>query len=304
MSKIKYSLILLVCTLLVVKLLSLKPSGAYQVSFLDVGQGDAIYLESPEGVQLLIDGGPDDSILDQLRQVMPIGDSSIDYLILSHADADHIRGLIEVIDQYRINTVIMPEFPKSSGLYKQWIQVLAEQSIPVKYIVKEEKINIDSHLQLHFLHPSPSTMYSGISANDASLVFIASISEMDFFFTGDIESKTERDIVKTYTQLDIDIEVLKSPHHGSKTSSSEELLDWSKPELVVVQSGRDNKYSHPHNRVIHRYQSRDMNILRTDQLGVIHLFFNSQQIWQGFPRIKGFPQLFGFQFQSMYTISR
>mgnify|MGYP003983634921 CR=1 FL=1 len=300
-NKFKIIMILLLCMVVVsgFKVLSAHNNNLYKVSFLNVGQGDAIFMQTPNKYQILIDGGPDDSVLEELRLVMPLGDKSIDLLLLSHADADHLTGLVEVIQDYDIGGVIMPEFPKQSQLYKAWIEVLTEYQIPVTMIKNEQLIKIDSRLEFHFLHPSLETLYPKISVNNASLVFIATIGAVDFLFTGDIEEEVEEKLVEAYHPFEI--ELLKAPHHGSKSSSSQDFLYWVEPEVVVIQSGAENKFGHPHNRVLHRYEQLSSQVFRNDLSGVLHFSFDETSINQLRYRSNSFPQLFGFELKTVYT---
>lgn len=269
------------------------------VHFLDIGQGDAIFLDY-QGFQILVDGGPDNRIIEQLRQTMPIGDNTIDWVILSHPDADHLGGLLDVINSYQVDKVIMPKISKDTSLYEAWESILVKKEISIFYIEQQEEITLTEDYHIRFLHPTPNTIEKHFAPNNYSLVTHILFGEIDLLLTGDIEAEVEELLVKEYKELDI--ELLKSPHHGSKSSSTPEFLEMLSPELVVIQSGKDNKFGHPHNRVLFRYEQIGAQVFRNDQEGDLRFAFFSNKIDRLTPRIGIFPQLFGFASETMYNV--
>jgi len=238
--------------------------------FLDVGQGDSILITSPSGYQLLIDGGPNQNVLTQLRSVMKAGDTSIDMVMLTHPDADHIFGLVDVLRDYRISTILMPAVTKDTGVYRAFVQAVEAEQAEVIIADQQRVMELPDGVRLQLLHPSPETYHQGEPANDASIVARLEYGQRSFLFTGDIEQGIEQRLVALYPNL-LDVDVLKVPHHGSKTSSTLAFLEATTPDIAVIQVGRDNKYHHPAPLVLERYEKKQIRVFRTDLLGLVRL---------------------------------
>lgn len=246
------------------------------IYFFDVGQGDAIFIESYDGTQILIDGGPPNQILPKLGEVLPYFDHSLDAIVLTHPHTDHVSGLIEVLARYEVKTVI-----ESGASYH------TSEAVEFKKAVSEEgarRIIVDSQVEfsfydgakLKFLLPDKS-YESAILKNvhDSALV-----SELDYkgkriLFMSDAEKNIEEKLARDGRVGDVD--VLKVGHHGSKTSSQEIFLKTAKPEYAIISLGR-NRYGHPHPDVLNRLASVGAKILRTDTEGTIILEIRNDQL--------------------------
>lgn len=245
--------------------------GLLHVYFLDVGQGDAIFIQAGEN-QILIDGGPDANVIQELAEVMPLGDRSIDMLVLTHPDADHVNGLIEVLERYDVEYVLENFLERHDApAYAKWNELKNEAQ--VFQAVAGQIINIGEGIFLEILYPmDESTRQS--KTNNNSIVAKLVYGENELLLTGDIEAKVERELVAR--GIDIDVDFLKVPHHGSKTSTTAKFLDAVTPEAVFIQVGTDNRYGHPHPSVLERLDERGIKYYRTDIDGTIELILDGQ----------------------------
>jgi len=244
--------------------------GLLRVYFLNVGQGDAIFIQAPSGNQVLIDGGPDTKVIQELAEVMPFGDRTIDMLILTHPDADHINGLIEVLERYDVAMVLenFLERHDSAG-YNKWNELKAEAEVVPA--AAGQVVNIDEGLYLVILYPVAGAGRQS-KTNNNSIVAKLVYGENELLLTGDIEAKVERELVAR--GVDVDADLLKVAHHGSKTSTTKEFLDAVTPEAAFIQLGADNRYGHPHPTVMQRLEERGIKYYRTDTDGRTTLFLN------------------------------
>lgn len=236
------------------------------VAFLDVGQGDATYIRTTSGADVFIDGGPDRTILERASKMMQPFDHTIETLILTHPDADHLTGLVELVKRYAVKQIITTALPATKPLHLELLQLIEQKHIQHVMVSAGDKLQLDPAMYCLVLYPSLTIPISLLETNDTSLVLNCHLGEngMTILFTGDISSKVE-------SQLPLsDIDILKVPHHGSKTSSSQIFLDVITPELCVIELGKDNQYGHPHQEVIDRLQQY-CQIRRTDQEGTIRI---------------------------------
>lgn len=231
------------------------------VTFFDVGQGDAIFIEVPNGNQIMIDGGPGDVILGKLGRIMPFWDRSIDVLILTHPHADHLDGLLEVLKRYNVGIVLTSGAEHSIPEYQEWADLLKVKTIKVVIARSGQRVDMGSGVILNVL--SPFEDFSGKSPknpHDATLVSRLSHGENSILLMGDAEKSLEYRLLFEYLKSNI----LKVGHHGSKTSTSEEFLLAVSPEFAVIQVGRKNRYGHPTQEVLDRLASVGAKILRND----------------------------------------
>lgn len=237
------------------------------VAFLDVGQGDAIFIEAPNGNQMLIDGGGNASVLRALSGVLLFYDRSIDIVMATHPDKDHIGGLPEVFKRFDVDYFIEPGVSAETGAYRELTALVArEYGIENLVARRGMKIFLDEDVVFCILFPDRDM--EGADANDASIVGKLVYGDASFLFTGDAPEKIENFIVSLDgTALDAD--VLKVGHHGSKTSSGELFLGFISPRYSVISSGKENRYGHPHTEVFERLKEFKSVILRTDELGTI-----------------------------------
>jgi len=240
-----------------------------KVVFLDVGQGDAIFIEAPNGKQVLIDGGPDATLLSSLGKVMPFADRSIDMVIATHPDMDHIGGLPILIDNYKVANIIENGSTSTSQIFSSLEErvlknkinkIIARRGI---HIVLDEKENI--YIDILF----PSGDVSDLESNDASIVSRLVYGENSFMFTGDASLYTENLIEWNEAENILHSDVLKLGHHGSRTSSSLLWLEKVNPDVAIISAGKDNRYGHPHQELIDRLSSLHIPFLSTSEKGNI-----------------------------------
>jgi len=254
-----------------------------EVNFFDVGQGDAIFIESPKRHQILIDGGPSSVILEKLEKEIPFWDNTIDLVILSHPERDHLLGLMEVLKRYKIENILWTGIIRDTAEFKEWEKLIKEEGAQIKIAQAGQKINwsrkwsrfdIDQYMEI--LYPFKNLENQKFeNSNDTSIVCQLIIGENNFLFTGDITQKVEKEILSQYISLDSD--VLKVAHHGSKTSSGEEFIARVLPEIAVIQVG-ENTYGHPHPEVLSIFEKTGTRILRTDKDGDIKIISDGKYL--------------------------
>lgn len=249
------------------------PDKQLHVVFCDVGQGDAI-LVVRGSFQMLIDGGPDQQVLDCLGRHLPFWDQKIEVLMATHPDDDHLTGLIEVIERYQVNQFLLNSVGKDSALFETFQKAVLSEGAGVYFPQKGDRIKL-GFLKMVFLWPERQERVLGATtvakeANETSLVVQVSFGDFDLLLPGDVSSKIE-------VQLDLeDVEILKAPHHGSKYSTGEELLEQTKPEMVVISVGK-NYFGHPTKEVLERVMQKEIDLLRTDQSGEIEIVTDGQK---------------------------
>ncbi len=253
------------------------------VTFFDVGQGDAIFIENA-GNQILIDGGPSDRILSKLGRAMPFWDGSIDFLILTHPHADHVTGLMEVLKRYDVGMVLESGAEYGTPEYKEWHELIQKRKVPVAIARTGQKIAVGSGVTLDIL--SPLENYVGASLknpHDANIVGRVTHGQNSILLMGDAERSIEQRLL--FESLNskfiiLDSDVLKVGHHGSKTSSSAEFLAVVRPKIAVIQVGRKNRYGHPAQEVLDRLAAVGAKILRNDLEGDIRVESDGKDFWR------------------------
>lgn len=245
------------------------------VSFLDVGQGDSILVTSPSGKQLLVDGGRSKNILRLLEEVMPRFDHSLDLIIGTHPDADHIGGLPAVLEEYEVGGVLEPGSVSGSKIYKTLEESIIEKKIP--HLLARENMVIDFGDGAYFVVVFPHQDVSTWETNNSSIVGLYIYKNTSFMLTGDAPLATEMYLSKKYgTRLHAD--VLKLGHHGSRTSSGETFLKLLNPGLAIISAGKDNSYGHPHKEVTDRLKKMMIPSLSTAEMGTLTFHTNGETI--------------------------
>jgi len=242
------------------------------VSFLDVGQGDSIFIEARDGTQILIDGGPNNQILSRLARLLPYYDRSLDVVVLTHPHADHISGLIDVLKRYDVDTIVESGVLYHTAEAKEFRNLVEEKNIKRIIIDLPTSLLFFDGAELRFLHPDRSYAEQELKkVHNAVLVSMLSYQEKTFLFMSDAEKKLEKALVGRGV-LD-DINVLKVGHHGSKTSSIASFLRAVSPEFSIISVGR-NRYGHPYPDVLSRLASIGAKLLRTDLDGTVRFEIN------------------------------
>ncbi|MBI4090264.1 MAG: MBL fold metallo-hydrolase [Candidatus Kerfeldbacteria bacterium] len=242
--------------------------GGWRLIALDVGQGDAILLQTPDGSDVLVDGGPDERVVERLTKFMSPSDRTLELVVLTHPDADHVGGLPAVAEHFRIERVLETAVRSPSRADRTWEAALdAQQTVRLK-AASGQAMTIGG-VEITVLWPPADTPADAEPRNDTSVVLHLRYGEVDILLTGDISSDVEQRLVATGVLPDV--EVLKVPHHGSISSSSQEFLDALKPETAVISVGRNNRYGHPHPVVLRRLERRGIEVRRTDVDGDVVL---------------------------------
>ncbi len=237
-----------------------------QVYFLNVGQGDAIFIKTPSHQRILIDGGPDNRVLAELGKHLPFYNQKIDLVILTHPDADHLTGLVEVLKRYPVKKVLTSGVVCNNPLCEAWSEVIKEKNIETQ-IAQTGQIFDFSETRLKILHPLINLNQQIIEeTNDASVVTKLVYRNNSFLLTGDATVAVEAALLAA--KADLRADVLKVSHHGSDTASSEEFLSAVQPRWAVISVG-ENKFGLPSRRILYRLERIAAAILRTDEWGEV-----------------------------------
>jgi competence protein ComEC len=229
-------------------------NGLLNVHFLDVGQGDANVIITPDERVILIDSGPPGSTEDLIALLHQLGIQQINLALISHAHADHIGGFKEIAEAFEILRFGDPGYPHASGLYSDLLESLIESEIPIWRLTSGQRIQIEDDIEMRVLSPEEGFIdYANSPANANSLVVQLSYGEVDILFTGDAESETEMQMLSNGWLTDI--EVLKVGHHGSHTSSTPLFLERTSPEIAIISCGMNNSYGHPDVDITSRLRS-------------------------------------------------
>lgn len=266
-------LVICIC-FLIIEILKL-PDSALHVFFLDVGQGDSILIETPSGNLVLIDGGPEDRALGELALILPFFRRTIDLVILTHPDKDHLEGLIYVIDRFNVQKVLMTGVSDNSPYYAAFLSKLDKKGVEVLIAEADQDFDLGGGAFLDILYPFVS-LYGTRPAESNSASIVAKLIFRDFeaLLTGDADAGIENKLVEKNAAFDnalLGADVLKISHHGSKTATSESFLKAVSPKTAVIQVGKDNKYGHPVMEILKRLYQRGVGIWRTDRNGRIEI---------------------------------
>lgn len=263
-------LVLLVAAVAFGQAIFFRPSTSSQtcVWFLDIGQGDSIYIKTSDQKEILIDGGPDDKVLAQLSKLRDFSDRELDLVIATHPDKDHIGGLDEVLKKYQIKEIWWNGEQKETQVFKDFWQAARQEEAEGALLKTPElfQTKIFDQGQIQVIYGAQTG-----ESNERSLITLFTQGETDFLFTADLPFEKESLLPQK------DIEVLKVGHHGSKTSTSSQLLDRMQPEYAVISVGK-NSYGHPDKIVLDRLSERDIKTLRTDEQGNVGFCLTDNQL--------------------------
>lgn len=240
-----------------------------KVVFLDIGQGDAIYIEAPNGRQMLVDSGRDARILSKLSKVMPYGDRSLDIIIFTNPDADHIGGFESVLDTYKVDLVLESGTKSTTQTYRTLSDKIKKQNIKDVLARSGMKIFLDQDRGIYFDILFPDRDVSLWERNDGSVVGRLVYKESSFMLMGDATKYTELLISQNKNNTTLESDVLKLGHHGSHTSSSSLWLQKVKPKWAIISAGKNNRYGHPHADIISRLKNLAIPYLVTYEEGDI-----------------------------------
>ena len=255
-----------------------------EIHFVDVGQGDCTYIKTPEGKNILIDGGGSNSYDVGEKVLLPYllkrGCIKVDVIIISHFDTDHVGGILTIMDKLKVSKVYIPKIGKKINLgnnndksldnYRKFFKIAKNKKIKVKEVEIGDKINIENKLYFEILWPDSKNIISEKMLNNNSIVAkLHYNNKFKMLFTGDIESIAEEKILETKTDLRADI--LKIAHHGSKSSTNYKLLKEVKPKIALIGVGENNLFGHPSNEVLDLLKKEKVEIYRTDIYGEISI---------------------------------
>ncbi|PKL36553.1 hypothetical protein CVV38_01475 [Candidatus Peregrinibacteria bacterium HGW-Peregrinibacteria-1] len=265
--------IIITLAIILVALLSQLPDNRLHVYFLDIGQGDSIFIKTPNNHHILIDGGPDSTVVREISELMPFLNKNIDLIILTHPDADHLNGLIDVIERYSVSNIYLTGVANAKPEYARLFDLAITKNINL--------ILADSQTDFKFGPLILDTLYpfsniSGnpeIAANDSSIVTKIIYRQHKILLTGDLEENGEKQLLNSH--IDLTASIYKAGHHGSKTSSSLPFVKEISPEIAIIQAGKDNRYGHPHSITIQNlYKTHTKHIYNTATDGRIKIIFD------------------------------
>jgi len=254
------------------------PDGQLHVAFLDVGQGDAIFITAPDGRQVLVDGGPSPmQLAGALGQQMPFWDHSIDLVVLTHPDDDHMTGLIPLFDRYRVAQALTAAHTLNAPEALFWREGAVAAGVPLAVAERGVQINLGHDVRLDVLHPQAGTPSNAAAAdNNSSVVLRLTHGEIAFLLTGDLEAAGEQALLASGQLLAA--QVLKVSHHGSSGATTSAFLRAVAPQMAVIQVGTDNRFGHPASESLERLAAAGAQVLRTDQHGTVEIISNGRQL--------------------------
>jgi competence protein ComEC len=253
-------------------------SECLNITFIDVGQGDSAVIRTPTGRTILIDGGgrPGDPYSDAIgpKVVEPVlrsyGISRIDMMVLSHPHDDHLKGLLTVLRDFKVDRVLDPGIPHPSICYQEFLSIIDERHIEYHRALRGQKIDFGDGVTAEVLHPRlPLMEGTRDDTNNNSIVLRFSYDHWKVLFTGDASEAAEADILSA--RLNPHSDVLKVGHHGSATATSDEWLDAVRPRVAVISVGRRNTFGHPAPSTLRRLDQHGVKVFRTDRNGAVSI---------------------------------
>lgn len=254
-----------------------QPDGDLHVAFLDVGQGDATFIQTPSGRQILVDGGLYPSVLnDELGRQLPFWDRQLDLVVATHPDADHVSGLVGVLERYRVDQLLTDGTePGASQVYDAVLAAAAVGDVPVHHAQAGELIEIGDGVRLAVLHPGATRNLD--NRNENSVALRLEYGDFSLLLTGDGEQLAEQAMLRSGRSLQA--LVFKAGHHGSNSSSGAALLDAVRPQIAIISAGVENRFGHPHAETLARLEAVGAVVLRTDELGTIEVISDGRSMW-------------------------
>ena len=267
--------------------------GTLRVSFIDVGEGDAVLLECPQGANILIDAGPRGWSFDAgKRNVAPFlrrrAIEAIDMMIISHLHDDHLGGAPTILKEFGVKRVVDNGQPVRSPIANEYFRSRRERGCMVQISRAGEILDVEPGIRLFVLHPGPGfiehdTLQQQSKLNSGSIVLKLQYGSTSFLFAGDADLEAEAELLRVYGSS-LKANVLKAGHHGSITSSSQEFLDAVRPDHAVISVGRNNKFSHPSPVVVERFEFMHVHLIRTDDDGAAIFESDGETVSQVFWR--------------------
>jgi competence protein ComEC len=259
-------LLFLLCTIVWSVVAREDRDGKLTFAVLNIGQGDALFIESPTGVQVVVDGGPNNNLMREISSVLPWYDRHVDMMVITNPDRDHYEGFFSFLDKYKTDFVLKSGTNQDSELYKSLEQKIKTKNITEVLARRGQIIDIGGGAYLQVLFPDRDV--SGLSSNDGSIVMRLVYGDTSVMLQGDSTYKIE-EYLMTLDKDGLESNILKIGHHGSRTSTGEEYMKAVSPEWAVISAGKDNSYGHPHKEVLDILNKQKVKILGTYDLGRI-----------------------------------
>jgi len=277
-------ILVLLCVVAIIWYAALREDrhGLLTVSFLDVGQGDSIYIDAPSGRQVLIDGGKGSTVLRRLASASPWWDRTIDVVIPTHPDADHIGGLADVLARYQVGMIIRSSVEGDTQTAKALMEAIKQEGSQNVVAMRGQVVDLGGGAYLQILYPD--RLVPRIATNDGSVVARLVYGNTSFMLTGDVPQEVENYLVAlASTPLgtsdgSLRSDVLKAGHHGSKFSSSSQFMGFVNPYFGVFSRGCDNTYGHPAPEVVERFKQFDIPTLDTCEDGTVTFVSDGQTV--------------------------
>lgn len=245
------------------------------VHFFAVGQGDAIFITTPQGVQVLIDGGADNTVLRLLAERLSFFDTDLDMVVATHPDLDHVGGLVDVLARYEVTQILMTQAEGDTSAAAAFAAAARDETEQVTYVKAGDVFTVDASTTISILSPTYDPRQ--LESNAGSIVLLLQHGEVGFMLTGDAPQGIEDYLVSKHGNS-LEAEVLKLGHHGSDTSSSDLFLEAVDPLYAVVSAGKHNRYNHPHPDVIERVYQTAAEVVST-QDGTVSFYSDGIRLW-------------------------
>ena len=251
--------------------------GRLHLIFCDVGQGDAIFIRTPKGKNILIDAGPGDKVLSCLSNHTPFWERKISLAILTHPHNDHLAGFIQVLKRYEISVFGMEKLENKTQGYKRLMQDINNNEIKINYLFTGDSFKTEDGFKIRIMAPDESFLVKtspnniiGENKEFSSLITLISYGSFQAILTGDSQVGELKEAVEKQN-LSSSIEIFQIPHHGSKTGVDREVLQNIEPKIAVISVGKDNRYGHPTSYVLNLLKDLKIKIFRTDKQGDIEI---------------------------------
>lgn len=273
--KCKVKIFMINIFLIIVSVILISIDTTLKIYFIDVGQGDCCVIQTPKNKNIIIDGGEgntekyDNGKNVVVPYLLDRGITQIDYLIISHCDSDHIGGLFAVLENIKVERILIGIQPESSEQFEKLIKIANKKKIRIQFLEAGDVLQVEENIKIEVLWPIKNELIEKNVLNNNSLFFKFCYKKFSILFTGDIEKETERKIMDVYNFQTLKSTILKVANHGSKTSTTMEFLKMVKPEIALIGVGEDNKFGHPSEEILKELKSFNIKIYRTDINGEV-----------------------------------
>ncbi len=278
--KIITFVLVIITSFLLIKFTTSEIDDNFHLYFLDVGQGDALYARDKSGNDILIDGGPDLSVLTGIGNAMLYNDRVIDYLVLTHPHADHLFGLVEVVKRYEVKNIILTDAIATTQEYQEFLNIIKDKNIHTILANNGEIYKIGDNFNFQIIYPDESFKDTNIkNLNNTSIVGKIIFGSVSIQATGDAEKDLQGKIANKYCDQ-LSSNIIKIAHHGSKNGINTNFFNCVNPEMAIISVGVDNKFGHPHQETLDFLNKNNVKTIRTDEQGTIEIISDGVNFWQ------------------------